>query len=125
MNVLTLRTLLHIYSMDIPLAEGGVAPDAPSTVSSLQMLQAHQLITPAPTHACGWDVTETGTAFVQQLKDTRYLPPQVARIALLRSAIRAVLTTIRGSDIAHAVVDTARPNQGLTLYLRRILEDTK
>lgn len=125
MNVLTLRTLLHIYSMDIPLAEGGIAPDAPSTVSSLQMLQARHLITPATTHPCGWTTTEAGDAFVQQLKDMRYLPPQVASITLLRNAIRAVLNIIRGSDIAHAVVDTARPNQGLTLYLRRILEDTK
>lgn len=46
------------------------------------------------------------------------------QIKALRAALRIAIACLRG-DAAHIVVDAGRPQQGLKLYLQRVLRDTR
>lgn len=48
-----------------------------------------------------------------------------AEVKVLRAALRVTLACLKNGDKAHVVVDIGRSGQGLGLYLKRILRDTR
>ncbi len=48
-----------------------------------------------------------------------------AQVALLRETLRTSAEMMKGRDIAHVIVDLARPNVGLRQHILRVLKDTR